>query len=285
MYSFQCLRSAKSSGVNFQRLVESASRAWSRAFCSFRRSRRRPCLYVGSTGSSGSRIDANKNSGDLMMADSTRHVVCPHCSAINRTPPDRPARQAKCGTCHQKLFSGKPASADAETFERHITRNDIPVMVDFWAPWCGPCLAMAPAYERAAAELEPDFRLLKVNTEEEPALAARYGIRAYRPSYCSCTVARSHGVPGRAMRAGSFPGQRRRVSTGGPRPVRIDGRSRRANPDRPLVHTTKRFTSTDELYSAAMRSQVISRCSSLSPARRGGGMRTMRSPSKRTPRT
>jgi thioredoxin 2 len=220
-----------------------------------------------------------------MMADSTRHVVCPHCSAINRTPPDRPARQAKCGTCHQKLFSGKPASADAETFERHITRNDIPVMVDFWAPWCGPCLAMAPAYERAAAELEPDYRLLKVNTEEEPALAARYGIRAYRPSYCSCTVARSHGVPGRAMRAGSFPGQRRRVSTGGPRPVRIDGRSRRANPDRPLVHTTKRFTSTDELYSAAMRSQVISRCSSLSPARRGGGMRTMRSPSKRTPRT
>jgi hypothetical protein len=61
------------------------------------------------------------------MAGSTRHVVCPHCGAINRTPPDRPARQAKCGTCQQKLFSGKPASANAETFERHITRNDIPV--------------------------------------------------------------------------------------------------------------------------------------------------------------
>ena len=112
------------------------------------------------------------------MTSSAVHVVCPSCGAINRIPPDRPAKQAKCGTCHQKLFSGKPAVANAAAFERHLTRNDIPVIVDFWAAWCRPCLAMAPAYERAAAELEPDFRLLKVNTEEEQSLAARYGIRS-----------------------------------------------------------------------------------------------------------
>ncbi len=112
------------------------------------------------------------------MSDSIRHVVCPSCGAVNRVSATRPAQQAKCGKCHQALFTGKPAAADGTAFERHITRNDIPVVVDFWASWCGPCLAMAPAYERAAAELEPRFRVLKVNADEEQQLMAKYGIRS-----------------------------------------------------------------------------------------------------------
>jgi len=108
----------------------------------------------------------------------SRQIVCPHCTAINRTPADRPADKAKCGACHNPLFSGKPVAASAQSFSTHLRRNDIPVVADFWAEWCGPCKMMAPAYDRVAAELEPHVRFLKVDTEAEQQLAAEYNIRS-----------------------------------------------------------------------------------------------------------
>ena len=111
-----------------------------------------------------------------MTADA-RHIVCPHCGAVNRLPVAKPAAEAKCGVCHKPLFSGHPSAATTASFAKHIGRNDVPVVVDFWAEWCGPCKTMAPVYERVAAEMEPELRFLKVDTEREPELANRYGIR------------------------------------------------------------------------------------------------------------
>jgi len=112
------------------------------------------------------------------MSEDVRHFVCPNCNSVNRIPRDKNARGAKCGRCHQPIFTGRPIPASAESFATHIQRNDIPVLVDFWAQWCGPCKAMAPVYERIAAELEPEIRLLKVDTEAHPELAARHNIRS-----------------------------------------------------------------------------------------------------------
>ncbi len=107
----------------------------------------------------------------------TEHVVCPHCAGVNRVPATAKALAAKCGVCGERLFSGHPADVDGAMFERQVGRSTIPVLVDVWAPWCGPCRSMAPSYEAAAKELEPHVRAIKLNSDDEQQIAGRLGIR------------------------------------------------------------------------------------------------------------
>ena len=108
----------------------------------------------------------------------SRHVVCPHCEAVNRIPGNRLDHQPKCGRCRELLFTGAPIELNDRTFSRHLSRSDLPVVVDFWASWCAPCKMMEPHFKATASRMEPKIRFAKVNTEQAQQTAARYGIRS-----------------------------------------------------------------------------------------------------------
>lgn len=111
------------------------------------------------------------------MAESL-NTVCASCGGVNRVPQDKPAASAKCGRCGQPLFSTSSQAVGQGLFDRFVGRSDIPILVDFWAPWCGPCRTLGPILERAAARLSPGVRVVKVNIDEAAELAGRLGVQA-----------------------------------------------------------------------------------------------------------
>ena len=129
-------------------------------------------------------------------------VVCPHCDTTNRVPTGRLGDAPRCGECRAPLFEGRPVALSEARFRRHVARSGIPLLVDFWASWCGPCRSMAPEFEAAARVLEPRLRLAKVSTEEAPALAAELGIASIP------TLALFAGGREVARQAGAMPARR-----------------------------------------------------------------------------
>ena len=127
----------------------------------------------------------------------SRQIVCGACGQINRVPQTRPAREGRCGACHKPLFTAHPIEVDEAGFERQLAHSGIPILVDVWAPWCGPCRTMAPMFEQASAALEPEVRLLKLNADHAPRSSERFGIRSIPTLLLMRSgqiVARSSGV-------------------------------------------------------------------------------------------
>ena len=131
------------------------------------------------------------------------HVACPHCGATNRLPAARVAEQPVCGRCGKALLDGKPIELSDADFDAAVAASPLPVLVDFWAPWCGPCRAMAPAFEQAGRSLQGKALLVKVNSDDNPQLSARFGIRSI-PTLVRLERGRETGRQSGALPAGAI---------------------------------------------------------------------------------